>query len=144
MAKWHQMRIISHIFPFKWEFAGGGFASDCVLHHPVSLLLKLDCAPNFYPDISKVCGVLGAPVLAWRTCLRRQFENSGKNSPRGHFSGQTMGENAQKWRVCGSESLTPDSPKGDAVRSNRWEAEKDALVAERSVQLAGGLWQCSR
>ncbi len=73
---------------------GGKFAEDCVLHHPVSLLLRQDSAPNFCPDISMPCGVLGAPVLARRTGLRRQFENSGKNSLQAHFSGQTVEMNA--------------------------------------------------
>ena len=83
------------IFPFKWEFFGGKFAEDCVLHHPVSLLLRLESAPNFRPDISKPCGVLGAPVLALRTHWTKQFIDLGKNSLQGHFSGQTVVENAQ-------------------------------------------------
>ena len=64
----------------------------------------------------------------------------GKNSLQGHFSGQTVDENAQKRRVLGAESLKPDSPKGGVVRPSGWEAEKDVLDAERSVQLAGDLW----
>ena len=68
----------------------------------------------------------------------------GKNSLQGHFSGQTVDENAQKRRMCGVESLKADSPKGGVVRPIRWEAEKVFLGAERSVQLADGLWQCSR
>ena len=40
----------------------------------------------------------------------------GKNSLQGHFSGQTVEKNGQKWREFGAESLRSDSPKGSVVR----------------------------
>ena len=48
----------------------------------------------------------------------------GKYSLQGHFSGQTVEKNGQKWREFGAESLMRRSPKGGVVRPNKWAAEK--------------------